>query len=303
MFVNQTNKIVWLVDTIRKADRISFVDMNQKWKENKRMSGGLDLSKRTLHKWIDIVFETFGIIVANEGRGEYRYYLENPEELCNGSMERWLFNTNSVSNALMENKCLHNRIVLEDVPSGEHHLESIMEVMKQNRRLRIVYHDYYDNTDSLFIIEPYILRLWHQRWYVVANALNKEKVRRFCLDRIVELSIMDETFNLPADFSAEDYFCDCYGIISEEGGPEVTRVRLKATAFQANYIRDLPLHESQQEIERNDEYSIFELYIRPMYDFYQEVLRMGTYVEVLEPNYMREELAEMTRRMNRMYNN
>lgn len=45
MFVNQTNKIVWLVDTIRKADRISFVDMNQKWKENKRMSGGLDLSK------------------------------------------------------------------------------------------------------------------------------------------------------------------------------------------------------------------------------------------------------------------
>lgn len=267
------------------------------------MSGGLDLSKRTLHKWIDVVFETFGIIVANEGRGEYRYYLENPEELCNGSMERWLFNTNSVSNALMENKCLHNRIVLEDVPSGEHHLESIMEAMKQNRRLRIVYHDYYDNTDSLFIIEPYILRLWHQRWYVVANALNKEKVRRFCLDRIVELSIMDETFNLPADFSAEDYFCDCYGIISEEGGPEVTRVRLKATAFQANYIRDLPLHESQQEIERNDEYSIFELYIRPMYDFYQEVLRMGTYVEVLEPNYMREELAEMTRRMNRMYNN
>lgn len=150
MFVNQTNKIVWLVDTIRKADRISFVDMNQKWKENKRMSGGLDLSKRTLHKWIDVVFETFGIIVANEGRGEYRYYLENPEELCNGSMERWLFNTNSVSNALMENKCLHNRIVLEDVPSGEHHLESIMEAMKQNRRLRIVYHDYYDNTDSLF---------------------------------------------------------------------------------------------------------------------------------------------------------
>ena len=101
MFVNQTNKIVWLVDTIRKADRISFVDMNQKWKENKRMSGGLDLSKRTLHKWIDVVFETFGIIVANEGRGEYRYYLENPEELCNGSMERWLFNTNSVSNACL----------------------------------------------------------------------------------------------------------------------------------------------------------------------------------------------------------
>lgn len=303
MPVNQTNKIVWLIDTIRKADRISFLDLNQKWKENKLMSGGLDLPKRTLHKWFDVIFETFGIIVSNEGRGEYRYYLENPKELCNGSMERWLFNTNSVSNALMENKSLHNRIVLEEVPSGLHHLESIMEAMKQNRRLHIVYHDYYSNTDSLFIIEPYILRLWHQRWYVVANALNKEKAHRFCLDRIVELSMMNEPFNLPADFSAEDFFRDCYGVMSEKEGPEVTRVRLKATAFQANYIRDLPLHESQQEVERNDEYSIFELYVRPMYDFYQEVLRMGAYVEVLEPNYMRDELVEMTGRMNRMYNN
>ena len=282
---------------------ISFCDLNQKWKANESLSGGLDLPKRTLHKWIDVAFETFGVVVSNEGRGEYRYYLENPDDLKNGSIEKWLFSTNSVSNVLIENQSLHERIVLENVPSGLVHLENIMEAMKQNKRLRIIYHDYYENTDSLLVIEPYLLRLWHQRWYVVANALNKEKVRRFCLDRIVELSIMDETFNLPADFSAEDYFCDCYGIISEEGGPEVTRARLKATAFQANYIRDLPLHESQQEIERNDEYSIFELYIRPMYDFYQEVLRMGTYVEVLEPNYMREELAEMTGRMNRMYNN
>ena len=266
------------------------------------MSDGIDLSKRTLHKWIDVVFETFGIIVSNERCGEYRYYLENPEELSNGSMERWLFSTNSVSNALIENRSLHNRIVLEKVPSGLHHLENIMEAMKHNRRLRIVYHDYFDNTDSLLVVEPYILRLWHQRWYVVANTSNTGKVRRFCLDRILELSIMNETFEMPEVFSAEEFFRDCYGVMSDEGGPEATHVRLKASAFQANYIRDLPLHESQTEIERNDDYSIFDLYIRPTYDFYQEVLRMGTQVEVLEPNDMREELAKMTGIMNKMYN-
>ena len=302
MAVNQTNKIVWLVDTIRKAGKISFADLNQRWKENELMSDGLDLSKRTLHKWIDVVFETFGIIVSNERRGEYRYYLENPEELRNGSMERWLFSTNSVSNALIENRCLHNRIVLEKVPSGLHHLENIMEAMKLNRRLRIVYHDYFGNSDSLLVIEPYILRLWHQRWYVVANTSNTGKVRRFCLDRILELSIMNETFEMPEVFSAEEFFRDCYGVMCDEGGPDATHIRLKASAFQANYIRDLPLHESQNEIERNDSYSIFELYIRPTYDFYQEVLRMGTQVEVLEPNDMREGLAKMTGIMNKMYN-
>lgn len=301
MPINQTNKIVWLLDVIRKSRMISFCDLNQKWKANESLSGGLDLPKRTLHKWIDVAFETFGVVVSNEGRGEYRYYLENPDDLKNGCIEKWLFSTNSVSNVLIENQSLHERIVLENVPSGLVHLENIMEAMKQNKRLRIIYHDYYENTDSLLVIEPYLLRLWHQRWYVVAKTCSTDKVKRYCLDRIIKLSAIDETFKMPKDFTAEEFFRDFYGIMSESFAPETTLVRLKLTAFQANYIRDLPLHESQQEIVRNDEYSIFELHIRPTYDFYQEVLRMGTQVEVLEPNYMREEIIDMIHQMYRQY--
>ena len=301
MAFNQTNKVVWIIDTIHKAGKISFFDLNQKWKKNVSMSGGFDLPKRTLHKWIDVAFNMFGIIVSNEGCGEYRYYLENPDELKNGSMERWLYNTNSVSNALMENKILHERIVLESVPSGLEHLESIMSAMKTYKRLRIVYYDYYENSDSLLIIEPYLLRLWHQRWYVVANALSLRKVRRFCLDRIMELSVMDEVFVMPKNFSSEDFFRDCYGVMSDNDGPEATCIRLKVTAFQANYIRDLPLHESQQEIERNEDFSIFELHIRPFYDFYQEVLRMGPQVEVLSPEHVRKEIVEMISGMYNLY--
>ncbi len=301
MAANQTNKIVWLVDTIRKAGKVSYVDLNQKWIENEMMSGGVDLSKRTLHKWIDVVFDTFGIIISNEGRGEYRYYLENPNELKNGSMERWLYSVNSVSNALIEHKALHNRVMLENIPSAENHLDTIMSAMKNNNRLRIVCHDYYDNKDSLLIVEPYLLRLWHQRWYIVANTVNTSEVRRYCLDRIVEMQVMDERFTMPIDFSVEEFFRDCYGVMSDSFGPEATHVRLKLTAFQANYIRDLPLHKSQQEIERNEEYSIFDLYVRPTYDLYQEVLRMGTQVEVLEPNYMREEIIRMIETMYNQY--
>lgn len=132
MALNQTNKIVWLVDTIKRAGKISFHDLNELWKENECLGAGTDLSKRTLHKWIDVVFDTFGIIVANEGRGEYRYYLENPDELKNGSMERWLYSVNSVSNALMEHKSLHGRIILENIPSAENHLDTIMTAMKNN---------------------------------------------------------------------------------------------------------------------------------------------------------------------------
>lgn len=291
--LNQTNKIVWLVDTIHKAGKISYCELNDKWVRNEKFSGGIDLSKRTLHKWIDVIFDTFGVIVANEGKGEYRYYLENPEEIQNGSMERWLFDINSVSNALIDNKSLHKRIMLEHIPSGLRYMNEVMEAMKQNKRLRIISHDYYENKDSLLIIEPYLLRLRHQRWYVIANVVNTGEVRRFCLDRIVELASIEETFIMPEYFTAEEFFKDCYGVINDPYGPSATQVLLKVKAFQANYMRDLPLHESQHEIERNEEYSIFELFIRPTYDVYQEVLRMGTEVEVLAPLYMRKEIIAM----------
>ena len=293
MAFNQTNKIVWLVDTIKRAGKISYRDLNGLWKENDCLGAGTDLSKRTLHKWIDVIFDTFGIIVANEGCGEYRYYLENPDELKNGSMERWLYSVNSVCNALMEHKSLHGRIMLENIPSAEIYLDTIMNAMKNDNRLRIISHNYYENKDSLLIIEPYMLRLWHQRWYVIANVVNTGEVRRFCLDRIVELATMEETFIMPEDFTAEEFFKDCYGVINDPYGPSATQVLLKVKAFQANYMRDLPLHESQHEIERNEEYSIFELFIRPTYDVYQEVLRMGTEVEVLAPLYMRKEIIAM----------
>lgn len=68
MASHQTNKIVWLIDTIKRAGKISFRDLNELWKENECLGAGVNLTKRTLHKWNDIIFDNFGIIVANEGQ-------------------------------------------------------------------------------------------------------------------------------------------------------------------------------------------------------------------------------------------
>jgi predicted DNA-binding transcriptional regulator YafY len=74
-------------------------------------------------------------------------------------------------------------------------------------------------------------------------------------------------------------------------------VKLKASAGQANYIRDLRLHESQKEVERNKEYSIFTYYLRPTFDFQQELLWNGEDIEVLEPAWLRKEMAEKIKKM------
>ena len=66
MPINQLNKITWIVNTITNAGKISFEDLNRKWRNNVDMSGGEDLSKRTFHKWRDAIFDTFGLIIECE---------------------------------------------------------------------------------------------------------------------------------------------------------------------------------------------------------------------------------------------
>lgn len=107
---------------------------------------------------------------------------------------------------------------------------------------------------------------------------------------------------MPKDWDAKEYFAGCYGIIAGLN-IDIEAIKLKVSAGQANYIRDLPLHESQEEIERNNEYSIFTYQMRTTFDLLQELLWNGGDVEVLEPASLRREMADMVERMWNKYKN
>ena len=101
---------------------------------------------------------------------------------------------------------------------------------------------------------------------------------------------------MPKNWTAKDFFDGCFGIIAEQS-VKIQPVKLKVSAGQANYIRDLKMHESQEEIERNEEYSIFTFNLRPEFDFQQELLWNGEDMEVLEPLWLRKEIAGKIKRM------
>ena len=144
------------------------------------------------------------------------------------------------------------------------------------------------------------MKLFRQRWYMVARSTNpyyfEKGPRIYSLDRIHHLHKTDETFELPKNWSTEEYFDGCFGIIAEQS-VKIQPVKLKVSAGQANYLRDLKMHESQEEIERNEEFSIFKYYLRPSFDFMQEILWNGEDMEVLEPQWLRQEISEKIKRM------
>ena len=301
MAKNLLNKYVWLVETIYKTKKISFEEINQRWVDND-LSEGKPLPIRTFHKWRQAIEEMFGLVIENENGGQYRYYIENADDLKNGSLRSWLFNTLTVSNLMMESASIKDKILFEEIPDGEQYLPVILEALKKNTVLEMTYQSYWRDEAHTFEIEPYCLKAFKQRWYLVARSPYYDKIMIYALDRVHNLEPTAIHFDYPEDFKAEDYFDDCFGIIADVNY-KVETVKLKVSAGQANYLRDLSLHQSQKEIEKNDEYSVFTVELRPTFDFQQEILSMGSDVEVLSPKWFREDTAERVKAMWNKYKN
>lgn len=300
MALNQTNRLAWIVETIYKARKITFEDLNRKWMDNEDLSGGVEMLKRTFHKWRWNIHDTFGLDIECEKFAPYRYYISNEGAMKNGSIENWLLSTYSVSNSLLEYKSVKDRILLEDVPSGIEYLEPILDAMKRNHCIHITYYNYWREDEREHCLMPLCVKLFRQRWYVLGREQDSGDDKLFCLDRIRDFRLSDQSFEYPKDFAPQAYFNGCFGIIADKKCP-AEDVLLKVNYYQANYMRDLPMHESQEEIECNDDYSIFKLHVRPSYDFQQEILWNMEEVEVLEPLWLREEMAGIIERMGNKY--
>ncbi len=299
MAKNLIGKYVWLVETIYNAGHITFEEINQKWLDDDMDKDPIPL--RTFHKWRIAAEDMFGLAIECERKGGYHYYISNRSEVKNGSIRSWLLNTISVSNLVMDSQQIKDRILLEEIPSGVTYLPAIIEAMKANQVLRITYQSYWKNEEHTFDVHPYCVKLFKQRWYMVALSPYYDKVFIYSLDRIYSMEKKKETFRMPKDWDAAAFFDGCFGIIADKS-KKIQPVKLKFSVSQANYIRDLPLHASQQETERNDQYSIFCYELRPSFDFMQEVLKNGQDVEVLEPQWFREQVGDIIERMWNKYN-
>ena len=287
---------IWLIETINRAGKITFAEINERWKR-KEESGGLEFSRTTFNRHRDAILDMFGVIIECDRKDGYRYYIYNKEVLEEESVQNWLFSTLSVSNMLDENVGLHHRILLESIPSGDIHLQQIIRAMRENRKIKITYRCYGAALANSFTVVPYCLKLFRRRWYVLVSMVRhsskngEEKFAVFSLDRIENVELQQSKFSLDPDFDAATFFNECFGIVVGDGSkPE--RIVLRAYGLEPNYIRDLPLHHSQREINVTDEYTDFELHLRPTADFKGHILSRGDLVQVLSPQHVADDIQQ-----------
>ena len=107
-------RYVWLAETIYRAGRITFAEINRRWLANS-MSEGKPIPLRTFHKHREAIEGFFAIRIACH-KPTNEYYIANADDLANDRLARWLLDSFAAGNLMLENHGIHDRILVDEVP-------------------------------------------------------------------------------------------------------------------------------------------------------------------------------------------
>lgn len=285
MAKNFFKRYIWLVDLINRRKYVSFKEISEAWMRSPLNETGDPLSERTFFNHKDAIAGMFGIEILNDR--SLGFYIGR-SDVGSDETSDWMLHTLCLNNVLHENADMKDRILMEKVPSSERFLTDIISAMRDFRVIRLCYQSFRHPEPFCFNVRPYCVKYFKQRWYLLGDS--DLGLRIYSLDRFVDMEELEERFEIPKGFDAEEYFGNYFGVII---GEEPEDVKIRVVPDQVKYFRTLPLHGSQRETVQEDGSSVFSYHIAPTFDFVQEILSHGADVEVLEPAELRESIADI----------
>ena len=285
MAKNFFKRYIWLVDLINRRKYVSFKEINEAWMRSPLNETGDPLSERTFFNHKDAIAGMFGIEILNDR--SLGFYIGR-SDVGSDETSDWMLHTLCLNNVLHENADMKDRILMEKVPSSERFLTDIISAMRDFRVISLCYQSFRHPEPFCFNVRPYCVKYFKQRWYLLGDS--DLGLRIYSLDRFVDMEELEEHFEIPKGFDAEEYFGNYFGVII---GEEPEDVKIRVVPDQVKYFRTLPMHGSQRETVQEDGSSVFSYHIAPTLDFVQEILSHGADVEVLEPAELRESIADI----------
>ncbi len=285
MAKNFFKRYIWLVDLINRRKYVSFKEISEAWMRSPLNETGDPLSERTFFNHKDAIAGMFGIEILNDR--SLGFYIGR-SDVGSDETSDWMLHTLCLNNVLHENADMKDRILMEKIPSSERFLTDIISAMRDFRVISLCYQSFRHPEPFCFNVRPYCVKYFKQRWYLLGDS--DLGLRIYSLDRFVDMEELEEHFEIPKGFDAEEYFGNYFGVII---GEEPEDVKIRVVPDQVKYFRTLPMHGSQRETVQEDGSSVFSYHIAPTFDFVQEILSHGADVEVLEPAELRESIADI----------
>lgn len=282
-------RYIWLLNTLLENDPLTFEEIALLWFDDPLNDG--ELPQRTFHEHRKGIKEMFGVDIECDKTDGFRYYVKNPEILSQKRLASWLLNAYNVPKEFATYNRMQDRVLLEEIPGGKAFVDPLLDALQRDVVVIIDYQSY-EGPHEIYHVSPYALKAYNRQWYLLGYVEEKNAIRTLALNRILDLTLTNKSFDRPKDFDARKYYANTIGVYVDEALP-VETVRIRAYGVQMEYLRALPLHKSQEEVlSKYGEYAEFKYRLCITPELISSLLAMGERVEVLEPERVREEICK-----------
>ena len=297
--MSKLKKCLYLIDLLSRRGPMSLKEINEHYQYSSLYDG--EIIPRTFARYKDYIAETFPCYIDyNQSTNQYflkRYHQYGQDD----SLYNYLLSAYHIE-GMSELAVKHrDKVKLLDAPTGVENVQIILEAIDKQKGIECVYYSFDRATKKQQLLIPYFLKTWEQRWYLAAEPDNHHHgISIFALERMDNIRLTEKKMLPSNDVTAVEYWEGSFGVNhSDNQVPE--QIVIKAYGAQAEYIRALPIHESQKELERTDEYTIFEYHIVPCFNLFQQLLWHREKLEIIEPIKMREEMKKIVQNIISLY--
>ena len=179
------------------------------------------------------------------------------------------------------------------VSLGHQFIDPVILAIKEKHVISFSYQRFVEKRPHNHTVHPYLLKQYHNRWYLIGWNHDKRKIFTYSLDRFsgapkeVDLPYYDIGFN------PREFYKSVIGIVMPFEQPQ--KVVLKFSKEQAWYVITQPIHSSQN-VEMKDDHAVVNLEVVPTYELIMLIMGWGPEVEVLKPASLRKEIMELHRK-------
>ncbi len=264
-----------------------FVEYQLEYLQMQDETLNIGFSKRTFQRDLREIRNAFGVDIEYS-KYEKGYYISH-NEADNVNFQR-MIESFDIFNSLNLSQDLKPYIHLEKrKPQGTENIYGLLHGIKNRLQIKFSYQKFWEDEISQRNAEPYALKEFKNRWYIVAKDNKDDKIKSFALDRLSNLEITSIKFTYPANYSIEESYRYCFGIVSPNG-KEPQEIILSFDPVQGKYIKTLPLHETQQILIDNTTELQVKLKLCVTYDFIVELLSYGDNMKVIQPKSLADEI-------------
>ncbi len=175
---------------------------------------------------------------------------------------------------------------------GLHFLDTLYQAIVKKVVLVITYRSFTSTVENKFNFNPFILKEFNNRWFLVGRKINARNISNLALDRIIAIDFDFQIPYIEEDFDADAFYKNVVGITVNQGMP-TQKIQLWIDNINAPYVLTKPLHSSQVLEKENEDGSIeISLFLKRNNEFERLLLGFGEGIKIVEPQELKRKIKK-----------